>query len=388
MRRKSNLIFFAVLFVVMILSNVYAADVKRVNSYEEYVNSLEPGYKPVPKVVFDQAIKEGQLNIYDWAAWWDERIYQDFTKIFGIKIVRDNFANYDEMMAKYRLNPNLEYDVVLPDFRAFLQLKDLGLVSPLNHDWLPNVATFIRPSFRDIPIDPGYKHMLLYGMGFAGYIVNTNYVDGNNPLIGSWKYLFDAPRDLPKNGKLILRDNMYSVIGAALQYLGYSQNSDDEKELMAAKEVLLKLKPFIMAFDGWPQRPVLEQQTWVTGPHSVGDYINALNKVPGLRIVLPEEGTDIRSSCLTLPKGGPHKAAAHLWINYLFRTDRAVLHSLSAGQMSPNKDVHALLPEKAKAFVGFSASDAYIEKSELIEASAYTGQGLVLRTKIWEDLKK
>jgi spermidine/putrescine-binding protein len=104
--------------------------------------------------------------------------------------------------------------------------------------------------------------------------------------------------------------------------------------------------------------------------------------------VLPEEGTDIRSSCLTLPKGGPHKAAAHLWINYLFRTDRAVLHSLSAGQMSPNKDVHALLPEKAKAFVGFSASDAYIEKSELIEASAYTGQGLVLRTKIWEDLKK
>ena len=59
MRRKSNLIFFAVLFVVMILSNVYAADVKRVNSYEEYVNSLEPGYKPVPKVVFDQAIKEG-----------------------------------------------------------------------------------------------------------------------------------------------------------------------------------------------------------------------------------------------------------------------------------------------------------------------------------------
>ena len=143
-----------------------------------------------------------------------------------------------------------------------------------------------------------------------------------------------------------------------------------------------------MAFDGWPQRPVLEQQTWVTGPHSVGDYINALDKVPGLRIILPVEGTDIRSSCLTLPTGGPHRAAAHLWINYLFRTDRALMHSLSAGQMSPNKHVLGIMPDKAKAFVGFSASDDYITKCELIEESAYTGQGLALRTKIWEDLKK
>ena len=243
MNNKKMFLFCVILIGLFVLTNASAADVKRVKNYEEYVASLDSGYQPVPRECFEQALKEGQLNIYDWAAWWDKRLYQDFTKMFGIKIVRDNFANYDEMMAKYRLNPKLEYDVVLPDFRAFLQLKSLGLASPLNHDWLPNVKAFIRPSFRDISIDPGYTYMLLYGMGFAGYIVNTNYVDGSDPRIGSWAYMFDAPADLPKNGKLILRDNMYSVIGAVLQYLGYSQNSDDETELMAARDILLKLKP-------------------------------------------------------------------------------------------------------------------------------------------------
>ncbi len=37
-------------------------------------------------------------------------------------------------------------------------------------------------------------------------------------------------------------DDMFEVIGSALAYLGYSPFSDDEGELMEAKEVLLLLQ--------------------------------------------------------------------------------------------------------------------------------------------------
>lgn len=386
---KRIIIFMAVygLLGLFLISNS-SAEIKPVKTYEEYVASLEKDYEPVPRECFDQAMQEGQLNIYDWASWWDEDLYNDFSKIFGIKIVRDNFANYEEMLTKYKLNPNLEYDFVLPSPRAFQQMKASGLLSKLNHGWLPNVTKNLRAGFDNMPFDPGWQYTITYGLGFAGYVVNTSFVDKNDPRLGHWSYLFEAPKDLPSNGKLVIRDNMYSVIGAALQYLGYSLNSTDEKELMEAKKVLLDLKPYIMAYDSWPKRLVIEKQTWVTGPHNLGDYMPFMDQVAGLVAILPEGSTELRGSCPVIPNGAPHKAAAHLWINYLFRRDRAVKHCMSSGQVSPHKEVYELLPQKTKEFPIFKASEEYINNSEFLEAPSYTGKGLEIRTKIWEELKK
>lgn len=384
MRKTSVLIILFTVLGLFLISSSFAA----VKTYEEYVASLENGYEPVPREVFEQAMKEGQLNIYDWASWWDEDLYDDFSKIFGIKIVRDNFANYEEMLTKYKLNPNLKYDFVLPGPRSFDQMKALGLISKLNHDWLPNVTKNIRPAFKQMAFDPGNQYTVLYGLGMAGYVVNTSFVDKNDPRLGHWSYLFDAPKDLPSHGKLIVRDNMFSTIGAALQYLGYSLNSVDEKELMEAKKALLELKPYIMAFDSWPKRQIIGKQSWVTGPHNLGDYMPFMDDVPGLIAVLPKGSTELRGSCLVIPKPAPHKAVAHLWINYLFRRDRAVKHSISSGHVSPHKEVFQLLPPKVKAFPVFQATGEYIQNSEFLEPPAYTGKGLEIRTKIWEELKK
>ena len=85
---KKITIFIAVFSILglFLISNSFAG----VKTYEEYVTSLEKGYEPVPRECFEQAMKEGQLNIYDWAAWWDEDLYNDFSKIFGIKIMSRN----------------------------------------------------------------------------------------------------------------------------------------------------------------------------------------------------------------------------------------------------------------------------------------------------------
>jgi spermidine/putrescine transport system substrate-binding protein len=380
------IIFFVILGFVCATNSV--ADTQRVKTYAEYVASLSDGYEPVPQDCFDQAMKEGQLNIYDWAAWWDEDIYKEFHKTFGIKIVRDNFANYDEMLTKFKLNPNIQYDFILPGSRPVLQMRHLGLLSDLNHTWLPNVTKNIRPSFKNIEYDPGSKFSLLYGMSFSGYAVNTNFVGKNDPRHGSWDFLFEATPNLKSHGNLVVRDSMYSVIASALKYLGYSINSTDEKELMEAKAVLMKIKPYIMAYDSWPKRLVLEQQCWVMGPCSVGDYMPWIEKVPGLKAYLPEKGTEMRGSCIAVPKSAPHPAAAHLWINFLFRKDQALKHSLSSGQVSPHKGVHELLPEKVKNFPGFNVSDDYIAKCEFHKIEAFTGKGLELRTKVWEEMKK
>ena len=73
-------------------------------TYEEYVDSLPEGCLPVPRECFEQALKEGQINTFEWAEWWPEEIYTEFEKEFGIKVVRDYFASEDEAIAKFKLD--------------------------------------------------------------------------------------------------------------------------------------------------------------------------------------------------------------------------------------------------------------------------------------------
>ncbi|MEN8245786.1 MAG: hypothetical protein ABFS43_12895, partial [Thermodesulfobacteriota bacterium] len=57
-------------FMLGSLSSAYAA-----GKYKDY---------PVPKSCMDQVKKEGsKLYIYDWAEWWPEELFENFTKEFG-----------------------------------------------------------------------------------------------------------------------------------------------------------------------------------------------------------------------------------------------------------------------------------------------------------------
>jgi spermidine/putrescine-binding protein len=104
MKKKSVFIgsltlFLCLLFTFGILSSASAA-----GTYKNY---------PVPKECMDQVRKEGnQLNIYDWAEWWPEELFKNFSKEFGVKVVRDHFADTEEMVTKIKLNPKVPYDLV------------------------------------------------------------------------------------------------------------------------------------------------------------------------------------------------------------------------------------------------------------------------------------
>jgi spermidine/putrescine transport system substrate-binding protein len=81
-------------------------------------------------------------------------------------------------------------------------------------------------------------------------------------------------------------DNQYETIGAALKYLGYSYTSDNESELMKARDVLLKQKPYIMAYDSWPRRLLVEEEAWMAHLW-VGDGWLLSKDVPTMQGVMP-----------------------------------------------------------------------------------------------------
>jgi len=228
--------------------------------YDEYVASLPEGCLPVPQDCFDQAMEEGQLNIYDWAEWWPEEIYTDFAEEYGLEIARDNYSDYDEVVAKFQLNPDTAYDMITGlAGRDLFRLQGVGVLQEINYDWVPNAREYIYDRFTEMEFDPGAKYGIFSGYSYITYGYNAEYVD--DPRIPSLAVLLEP--DEKYKGRITMIDDMFLTIGIALQYLGYPIDSDDEAELMEAKELLLAQKPYVMAYDWWPKRAILEGETWI-----------------------------------------------------------------------------------------------------------------------------
>jgi spermidine/putrescine transport system substrate-binding protein len=373
-----NKLFTVVLTLVVALAFcgiVIAADTSKYKAYE------------VPQACLDQVKKEGsKLYIYDWAEWWPEELFENFTKEYGVKIVRDHYADTEEMVTKLKLNPDTPYDLILgAGGGTAVRLNKMGILRQLNHDWLPNVDAYLMDEYKNLDFDPGNKFQLMDSLYFTTFTYNAKYVDPNDPNLDSWALLFDGAAKY--SGKVTLIDNKDETIGSALKYLGYSWNSDSEKELMEAKDLLLKYKSHIMAYDSWPKRLLVEEEAWISHLW-IGDSWLVSQEVPTIKGVMPKEGSFFDGNTDFIPKGGKHPAAAHLFLNYIYRTDVNVMLISWIGYPPSHKHVMEFMSDEMKAHPGFVIDPEYMKKCDGTDPKAFTGIGKELREKIWEEVKK
>ena len=377
--QKRNIVGFSlalllcVVFLFSLVSNASAA-----GKYKDF---------PVPKECMDQVRKEGsKLAIYDWAEWWPEELFKNFEKEFGVKVTRDHYADTEEMVTKIKLNPKAPYDLVLGAGPGdAVRLNGMKLLQKINHAWIPNFDAYVLDQYKQQAFDPGNHFQVVDSIFLTTYTYNSKFIDPNDKYIGSWKALFDGA---PKyKGKFTMIDNQYEAIGAALKYLGYSWTSDNEAELMQARDVLMKQKPYVMAYDSWPRRLLVEEEAWMSHLW-VGDGWLLSADAPTMRGVLPEEGTYIAGNTDFIPIGAEHPAAAHLFINYLFRTEVNALLVGWIGYPPAHKHVMELMSDEMKAWPGFVLDPEYVKKCDGFSPSMITGKGQELRAKIWEELKK
>lgn len=360
----------------------------RAKTYAQYVASIPEGCKPVPRKCFEEAVAGKTLTMYDWAAWWPEEIYKNFEKEFGIKIVRDNYPNLDEALAKFRLNPKTPYDYWLTNPKSLWYMQKWNLLNPINHDWIPNVNRYLAEDIKEAKWDPGYKYSILTTLGYDAYVINTDFVDPKNPLIPSWKFLFTDWKAY--QNRLIMRDEMNRVIGDTLKYLGYSLNSTNPAELKEAGEALMTLKPHIMAFNSWPKRAVMAQEVWVV-EGIVQDYLSLGNLIKGksgknpFLACYPPNGCLLSPMLIVNPKGGSNPAAVHLFANYLYRPKvfASLINLVAYG--SGHTAIEPLLTEQVKRWM--TPPKGYRKNCEVLDPKSFTGEGEKLREAIWQKVK-
>ncbi len=353
-------------------------------AYEEYVAGLQEGEFPVPREAFEQAVEEGELYVYDWVDWIPAVIWEGFEEEFGITVTVDPLTSTDEQVAKFKLAPDTPYDITTTGPKGYLRLALINVLSELNHDWLPNLNAYIPEPVKETRYSPEHPYSAPMDGLFTGIVYNKQYVDEADPRIGSWALLFEAEEYA---GRITMLDDMFDTIGQALMYLGYSYNSVDEGELMEAKEVLLRQKPWVLAYESTPKRLVLEDEAWIS-PWWPGDIRRlALEYPERFGLALPEEANTFGLEQMLIPKGSKNPAAAHLFINYFHRPEVYIEFIKLYPSVMVNTGAVPFLPEGWEDYPEINPSEEYLALCEQEDPIILTGEGLELRTAIWEEVK-
>src|SRR6185503_12566829 len=173
-----------------------------------------------------------RLNVFNWSDYIAPDTIPNFEREFGVSVRYGTYESVPEMLAKV-MSGNSGWDVVFPSAEYIQPMREMGLLSPLRHEWLPNVSS-LDPQFQRPPWDPNLEWCVPYMHGATGIVYQKSLAHrtslGREPR--AWSDLWDVRLA----GKLTMLDDPPEVFAACLKTLGYSLNSSDPGELKAAQQ--------------------------------------------------------------------------------------------------------------------------------------------------------
>lgn len=320
-----------------------------------------------------------ELHVYNWSEYIDPQIYADFEEEFGVRVVEDTFASNEELLAKLQAGAT-GYDVIVPsDYMVEIMIEQ-GLLAELDHKNIPNLKN-IAPKFADPPYDPQMVHCVPYQWGTTGIGYNSELFEEPPD---SWAYLFDPEVASLYAGKFTMLNDSREGIGAALKYLGYSLNSTDEAQLMEARDLLIRQKPWVYAYDSEQYEDLLSADEIVMGHGWSGDFFMAAVEDERIWYAIPQEGATIWADNLCIPKTAPNKYTAEVFINYLLRPEVGAAISNFTWYASPNAAATEFIDAEILEEPAIYPPPEVMERLEWIED---VGEATPLYERIWTEVK-
>ncbi|MDK9706018.1 MAG: spermidine/putrescine ABC transporter substrate-binding protein [Desulforhopalus sp.] len=254
-----------------------------------------------------------QLVFYTYAASMPQGVLDGFTREYGIPVQYLSFQSSEE--AEERIRSGQVYDVVLIENQLFPSLIKDRLLAEINLASVPNFKN-ISANFRDLVYDPGNRYSVPGSYGTTGLVVRTDLVGDH---IQGWADLWH----LQPPSKIGLRVQPREILGMTLTSLGFPFASENPRELAAALQRLLQLKPSVVMLDieaAEAAAKLLRGEIAVLHGYA-GDYWAAHRENPAVTFVLPREGTALWGESYAIPARSLQKQSAELFINYLLRPE-------------------------------------------------------------------
>jgi spermidine/putrescine transport system substrate-binding protein len=322
----------------------------------------------------------GELFYYNWASYVNPKTYPAFTKATGIKVKKDFYVSNEALLAKLKGGAR-GYDLAVPTGYMVAILAQEKLLQPINWSKLPAVKANIDPKFRRLPFDPKDRWSVAKDWGTTGFMYRSDLVK-ERPT--TWREFVNLAKG-KYSGKVTVLDGIPECIGSMLTMLGYSYNSDNPRELDAAKKELIALKPHLLAIASTGYKEMLMNGKSVMALGWNGDALAAAAKKP-VNYVVAKEGGEFWVDSYVIPVGAKNTDAAHKWINFVFAPKINALETAYTYYASPLKraKLKGVLAGSILNNPGVFPSAATIKK---LEPNNVSPRGTALRNRIWTEFK-
>ncbi len=318
----------------------------------------------------------GEVNVYCWSDYIAPDTVAAFERETGVRVNYETFESQEEMLAKV-LAGGSNWDVVFPGNTLVGPLVRRGLLEPLDHQQLPNVAN-LEDRFLDPPWDPGNRYTVTYMWGLTGFVYNQRAL--KKPL-ASWADLWDPAL----TGKLTMLDDPAEVLAACLKKLGYGLNSVDPGELAAARAEAFRQRPLVRAYINAEVKPqLIAGDVWAAQLWN-GDAYQAIAENRDLKYCLPVEGFPMYADSAAILARAANKTNAYRWIDYLLRPEVGAAIARATFYATPNQRALGMLDERLSG-----NRDLYPPPDTLARAEWFAElptETQELRDRIWTEIK-
>jgi len=277
-----------------------------------------------------------QLVIFTWEEYCSQVVIADFERETGIKVQTEFYENIGELSGRFQSTPEA-FDLVMVDDVTLAEFIEVKLLQKIDKSKLTNFKN-LDPRYVNQAFDPQNRYSVPYNWG-------TNLVAYRSDEIENPEHSWDLLWKPELTGKVVMLDSEPDIYSATLLSLGYSVNTEDEKQLDECTRKLVDHAERLEA--RYAELPVAEEslisgKAWAALMYS-GDAGVLAESNPNIAYFIPKEGAPLWLDSLALSRDAKNTEEAHEFLNFLLRAEVAAENTNFLWGGSPNAAAIPLL---------------------------------------------
>ena len=288
------------------------------------------------------------LKIYNAGEYIQLDLLTKFEEEYNCKIVYETFESNEMMYTK--LSSGESYDILVPSDYMIERLIKEDYLQPIDWDQIPNKDN-LMPEVMNQVYDEGNVYSVPYFWGTVGILYDTTVVDAAD-LDAGWDLLMNEKYA----GDLYMYDSERDSFMIAMKALGYSMNTDNEEEMQAAYEWLVRQQEVmspIYAGDDVIDNMISGNKAMAIVYSGDGAYIMSENE--NLDFLTPSQGTNVWYDAMVMTKDCQNTELAMAFMNFMLDEQNAYENTLEVGYTSVVKSVYDKMCNE-----GYAGISAYI----------------------------
>jgi len=287
------------------------------------------------------ALAEDTLYLYNWNNYISTDTAARFEAWCGCRLKQDYYSDNEEMLAKLEAGA-AGYDLLVPTGNAVHTLIRKNELRALDQQRLPHLA-----NIADAYLNPWYDRGNHYSVPYATTVTLLGYNATKLAELGlpidSWALIFE-PEYLKKlKGKVTVLNSQRELLAAALRYLGHSVGDTDPEHWQAARDLILRAKPYWATFSNSTYiKDLAIGNIWVAHGYSndmfrAREDAKAAGRPFAIGFAIPKEGAVLAVDNFVIHNSSRRPDLAHRFIDFMLRGENAADVSNLIGAGNPNR---------------------------------------------------